>query len=81
MALRSQNFVTEPLSRLEMRNIVRQVDFIRGGDSFVYNLSHAGVRGRSGLEELESKSAVTLPPPLTGFFCSLLLTSLSSLQL
>ena len=28
VALRSQNFITEPLSRLEMNDIVRQVDFI-----------------------------------------------------
>ena len=28
VAVRSQNFITEPLSRLEMNDIVRQVDFI-----------------------------------------------------
>ena len=28
VALRSKNFITEPLSRLEMDDIVRQVDFI-----------------------------------------------------
>ena len=77
MALRSKNFVTEPLSRLEMRNIVRQVDFINRGDRFVYNLTESRLRGRSGLEEAEGRSSPLISPPtiLCLFLASLPLLS------
>ena len=67
MALRSQNFITEPLSRLEMNDIVRQVDFINRADvdNSGHNLTWLGPvrgRGRSGLELLENKTGGQVRP-------------------
>ena len=83
VAVRSKNFIREPLTRLEMNDIVRQVDFINRADHSVYNLTWLGAvggRGRSGLEleEEENNTGPSLSPGaatlLWALLCSLLYT-------